>query len=274
MLSTNLYIKKLVINFLRILTNKYNSILEEYFSFVNECNKNYKNKRINKKDFLYFIKENLFVNPKNQNILNELEKEKNKKNKKENKIFIKKRKLSLEHIINRKHLFKNENGNLNSIKRVKSVDEIKTKKKNKIIYSFFKNTKKKNLKNNKEINDKNKKRANSTRKNKQSKSNNLYYKIIDKQNKIENTKLIYKKRNKSSVNLNIDSINKNYEIKLVKKNMEINTDSPQNNNFNNKDLNTKKSDLKSISEKAKKKKKNQNRNNYNKNIINEIKNGY
>ena len=115
MLTTNLYIKKLVINFLRILTNKYNSILEEYFSFVKECNKNYKNKRINKKDFLYFIKENLFVNPKNQNILNEFEKEKNKKKGKENNIFIKKRKTRLEDIISRKHLYNIKNENLNSI---------------------------------------------------------------------------------------------------------------------------------------------------------------
>ena len=51
LLSNNLIVKKLVINFLRVLTNKYNSIFEEYFSFVNECNKKYKNKRINKKDF-------------------------------------------------------------------------------------------------------------------------------------------------------------------------------------------------------------------------------
>ena len=269
MLTTNLYIKKLIINFLRILTNKYNSILEEYFSFVNECNKNYKNKRINKKDFLYFIKENLFVNPKNHIILNEFEREKIKKNRKENNIFIKKRKSSLEDIISRKHLSKNENDNLNSIKRVKSFEEIKSKKKNKIIDCFTKNKKKKKFKNNKEINDKNKKRANSTKKNNQPKSNNLFYKLIEKQNKIEKTKLIYKKRNKSSLSLNIDSINKKYEIKLLKKTMEINYNSLQN---NNKDLNTKKSELKSISEKNKKKKKNQNINNSNKNIINEIKN--
>ena len=272
MLTTNLYIKKLIINFLRILTNKYNSILEEYFSFVKECNKNYKNKRINKKDFLYFIKENLFVNPKNQNILNEFEKEKNKKKGKENNIFIKKRKTSLEDIISRKHLYNIKNENLNSLKRVKSFDEIKENKKSRIIDSYTKSKKKKKLKNNKEINDKNKKRSNSTRKNNQPKSNNLFYRFIDKQNKIEKIKLVYKKRSKSSVSLNIDSINKKYEIKLLKKIMEINTNSLQNNNNKNKDLNTKKSELKYINEKNKKKKKNQNRNNSNKNFINEIKN--
>ena len=271
MLTTNLYIKKLIINFLRILTNNYSSILEEYFSFVNECNKNYKNKRINKKDFLYFIKENLLVNPKNQNILNEFEKQKNKKNGKENNTSIKKRKSSLEDIINRKHLPKIENDKLNSIKRVKSFDEIKTNKNNKIIDNLTKNKKKKKNRNNKEVNDKNKKRANSTRKKNQLKSNNLFYKLIDKQNKTEKTKLIYKNRNKSSVNLNIDSINKKYEIKLLKKTMEINTDSLQNIN-NNKDLNTKKSKLESTSQKNKKNKKKQNRNNSNKYMINKIKN--
>ena len=271
MLTTNLYIKKLIINFLRILTNKYNSILEEYFSFVNECNKNYKNKRINKKDFLYFIRENLFVNPKNKIILSEFEKEKNKK--KRNNILIKKRKSSLEDIICRKNLEQNKNANLNSIKRVKSFDEIKTNKKIEIFDSLTKNKKRKKIKNNKEVNDKNNKRSNSTSKNNLPKNKNIFYKLIDKQNKMEKTKLIYKKRNNSSINLNIDLINKAYETKLLNKPLEINTNFLLNNN--NKKLNIKKYKLKS-SQKNQKNKKNQNKKcskaNSNKNVKNEIKN--
>ncbi len=133
LLSNNLYIKKLIINYIRILTNKYNIILEEYFSFVNECNKNYKNKRINKQDFFYFIKENIIIKEDNQKILNEI---KNKD------IQIKKkRKYSFEKIIN-KEGFENKKNKKKLTKR-KSLDIQFNKNLKKKIISFITKKKKK-----------------------------------------------------------------------------------------------------------------------------------
>ena len=218
LLSKNLYIKKLIINFLRILTNEYNSIFEEYFSFVNECNKNYKIKRINKKDFLYFIKENIIINDINQKILNEFEKDiKLKKvNDKNNKNIL--RRLSFENIINWKKLDYNENL---KIKKRKSFEIHLAKNKKKKMINLTKIQKKKKREN-KKINYFNKKRSNSFEKNnitKKYKFKNSEEEKINIDNIEFNSKssnLIHKKKSKSCLNLNIDLINEEYESNILK----------------------------------------------------------
>ena len=56
--DTNIHIKKVIINFLRVLTQLYGDLLDQYFA----KNKSKKNKRIIKEEFYIFIKENIAPN--------------------------------------------------------------------------------------------------------------------------------------------------------------------------------------------------------------------
>ena len=223
-LSKNLYIKKLIINFLRILTNRYSSILEEYFSFVNECNKSYVNKRINKNDFFYFIKENIIINDFNDKIIKDFERNKDKKESTKNNTSIK-RKDSFENL-NRKKL--NIITNLYLMPRRKSLSiKFEKNQKKKIILSMTKKKKKKknngNISNIKEIINVKKKVSKSfDKKNNKNKDSNLYYKVInDEKEKINDlqennisikSNLFSKKKSKSSMTLNVDLINNEYDL--------------------------------------------------------------
>ena len=61
--ETNIHIKKVIINFLRVLTQIYGDILEDYFL---KLNKKKKNERIKKEEFYFFIKENIAPNYYNE----------------------------------------------------------------------------------------------------------------------------------------------------------------------------------------------------------------
>ena len=183
LISKNLNIKKLIINFLRLLTNKYNTIFEEFFSFVDEYNRNNKdnkNKRVNKKDFFYFIRENVTINENNEIIIKEKEENKDKsKNKK--------RQSSIDNIINRKKLEESKEFKI-VVGRRKSVDtQFKKNQKKNIILKITK--KKKKIKsgniNNKNIENNNEKRSNSLklRNNIVRKDNNIYYNINNEKEK-------------------------------------------------------------------------------------------
>ena len=217
LLSKNLYIKKLIINYIRILTNKYSIILEEYFSFVNESNKNYKNKRINKKDFFYFIKENIINNDDNERILNEIENiDKNKKLKKKRKYSFEKNK------INKIEL--DEKENLNELPRRKSLDvQFGKNQKKKIISFITKKKKKRKMLGNKNATTKeafniNKIRSNSMKKKKYLNEfqniNNTNEEDKNNINQISQDKLDIK-RSKSLVNLNGNLIDEEYESNLI-----------------------------------------------------------
>ena len=75
--ETNIHVKKEIINFLRILTQTYGDILEQYF-LKQSKNKKIKNK-INKAEFYDFIKENIAPNYSNEYLM-ENENDKNIKN--------------------------------------------------------------------------------------------------------------------------------------------------------------------------------------------------
>ena len=65
--DTNIHIKKVIINFLRVLTQLYGDLLDQYFA----KNKSKKNKRIIKEEFYIFIKENIAPNYYNTKIKEE-----------------------------------------------------------------------------------------------------------------------------------------------------------------------------------------------------------
>ena len=216
LLSKNLYIKKLIINFLRILTNKYNSFFEEYFSYVNEGNKTHKNnKRINKKDFFFFIKENIIINEFNEKIIAEFElnKDKGKINKK------KKRKTSIEEDNNYKIKLEDEDLNIN--KRRKSIDIQLGKNQRKKIMSILTKKKKKrrsiaNISNLPDNNSNSKKRSNSLKlKEYQNKYNNDEIDIVNiKDLHLKKGKIIFKKRNKSCFDLGA-YLDEEYEMNII-----------------------------------------------------------
>ena len=81
--GTNIHVKKVIINFLRILTQTYGDILEQYFL---KQSKNKKNNRINKTEFYDFIKENIAPNYSNEDI-KEADVEKSQKKDKDDSIF-------------------------------------------------------------------------------------------------------------------------------------------------------------------------------------------
>ena len=64
--ETNIHVKKVIINFLRILTQTYGDILEQYFYKQGKNKKN--SHRINKKEFYDFINENIAPNYSNEDI--------------------------------------------------------------------------------------------------------------------------------------------------------------------------------------------------------------
>ena len=57
--ETNIHVKKVIINFLRVLTQIYGDLLEQYFL---KMNKKKNKERINKEEFYIFIKENIAPN--------------------------------------------------------------------------------------------------------------------------------------------------------------------------------------------------------------------
>ena len=63
--TTNIHVKKVIINLLRVLTQIYKESLEQYF---NKISKNKKNERITKDEFYSFIKENIAPNYNNEKI--------------------------------------------------------------------------------------------------------------------------------------------------------------------------------------------------------------
>ena len=71
LLSTDLKIKRSIINLLRILTQKYSSILEKYFDNLNNETKKLKGKikRITRNEFYSFIEENILPNDNNIKII-------------------------------------------------------------------------------------------------------------------------------------------------------------------------------------------------------------
>lgn len=83
--TTNIHVKKVIINFLRVLTQNYGDILDQYFL---KGSKNKKNKnRINKDEFYDFIKENIAPNYSNENIKEDDIIDDNKKKEKNTCIF-------------------------------------------------------------------------------------------------------------------------------------------------------------------------------------------
>ena len=200
LLTKNLYIKKQIINFLRIITNKYYSVLEEYFTYANECNKTYKNERINKNDFYFFIKENIIINENNEKIIDEFEQ--NKAKGKNNKKY--KRKESV--IEEKNYKIKTDDIEDLSKKRTKSIDlQLNKNQRKKIIANLSKKRKRIRsiIRNIAFLS--NKKRSNSLRFKKYEKNN----KLDDISNEIKNyelylnsDKFVFRKRNKSGTNLN------------------------------------------------------------------------
>jgi len=63
--ETNIHVKKVIINFLRVLTQIYGDLLEQYFL---KMNKKKNKERINKEKFYIFIKENIAPNYNNKKI--------------------------------------------------------------------------------------------------------------------------------------------------------------------------------------------------------------
>ena len=105
--TTNLHVKKVIINLLRVLTQIYGDILEQYFTKVSKLKKN---ERINKEEFYYFIKENISPNYNNEKILggedstfNLDEKEKNNSQNKNEIIINEKEKIKEEFKIQKRY---------------------------------------------------------------------------------------------------------------------------------------------------------------------------
>ena len=82
--ETNIHVKTVIINFLRILTQTYGDIIEQYFIKFGKKKKD--ENRINKKEFYEFINENIAPNYSNEDILEETINP-NKKNEKDVSIF-------------------------------------------------------------------------------------------------------------------------------------------------------------------------------------------
>ena len=244
LLSKNLIIKKLIINFLRILTNKYNDIFEEYFSFVDECNRNYKNKRITKKEFFFFIKENIIINEYNEKIIRESEKNKDK-----NITFKtnKKRTSSIDNIINRNKLDEVDDGSKIIKKRKSAEIQFNKNQKKKIVLNITKKKKKRKSEiNNINIRDNNntKKRIFfSKEKNYKKNDSNIYYNIIKQEKEKQNvfnkhSSKSFSKKKKKRFLLNDDDDKKD-EINIInykdnennlQNNIEIENDNKKRNN--------------------------------------------
>ena len=159
--ETNIHVKKLIINFLRILTQTYGDILDQYFL---KQKKNKKNKnRIGKEEFYDFIKENIAPNYSNEDIeedeiTNNIKYKKSRKDhlsifnldvEKEYPKIGKKRSKSID---SKEELQKNR-----KLEKFKKILEFKKSPKNKRKNSFSKKRKRKSLfanENNLEVNNK------------------------------------------------------------------------------------------------------------------------
>ena len=196
--TTNINLKKVVMNFIKILTQKYRDNLENYFTNIDAKIKKGKGKinRITKKEFYYFIQENIIPNYYNQTLQENKIISKDEKNKKreDNKIRRKtakvtqKIKLSNE---NEDEYTKDNNNN----KIFEKEGEIKINDNNYIIIDKIKNNDDNNIKNSKYDNIK----------------NNLNE---------DRVKRSLSTKNKNISNLKITILNKNY-LRLIEKN-EIN----------------------------------------------------
>ena len=76
--ETNIHVKKVIINFLRVLTQMYGDLLDQYF--IKERKNKKSKKRINKEEFYDFIKENIAPNYTNADIKDEELRKKSEKN--------------------------------------------------------------------------------------------------------------------------------------------------------------------------------------------------
>ena len=136
--ETNIHVKKVIINFLRVLTQMYGDLLDQYF--IKERKNKKSKKKINKEEFYDFIKENIAPNYTNADIKDE---ELRKKSVKNPSIFFLEEE---EDEIN----INNEQNSINKAqeltkKRSKSLDNNKNKEKkirDKIITNILDNNKK------------------------------------------------------------------------------------------------------------------------------------
>ena len=131
--TNNLRLKKVLINLLRILSQKYGDLLKEHFDSVEtaskKAKKNKKIERITKDEFYYFIKENICSNSHNQKLreLRKYELDASKNGKDEDKIKIGKneRKSSMDSL----NIIKNNIQVENNIISNKKSDIIRNNKK-------------------------------------------------------------------------------------------------------------------------------------------------
>jgi hypothetical protein len=99
--KTNIHIKKAIINLLRVLTQKYGELLDEYFLKETKNKKNNKD-RINKQEFYNFIKENIIPNYYNEKIEKDEDDDNKKTRKRKNSsiIFFKTKNYKISNIKN------------------------------------------------------------------------------------------------------------------------------------------------------------------------------
>ena len=122
--SNNLSLKKVLINLLRVLSQKYGDLLKEYFDSIEAANKkakkNKKIERITKDEFYYFIKENISFNSYNQKLreLRKYELDDSKDENDGNKIMIgtSERKSSMDSLNIIKNNIEEENNKINNEK--------------------------------------------------------------------------------------------------------------------------------------------------------------
>ena len=139
--ETNIHVKKVIINFLRVLTQMYGDLLDQYF--IKERKNKKSKKRINKEEFYDFIKENIAPNYSNADIKDD---DLRKKSEKKISIFFLEEEEDGINIISEENYIDKELMK----KRSKSLDNNKNKDKNRnlrneIITNILDNNKKSNI---------------------------------------------------------------------------------------------------------------------------------
>jgi len=137
--SNNLNLKKVLINLLRVLSQKYGELLKEYFDSIESVNKkakkNKKIERITKEEFYYFIKENICSNNYNQKLreLRKYELDDSNNENDGNKIEIEKneRKSSMDSLNIIKNSIEEENNKINNKKSAFIRNDKKEQKRSK-----------------------------------------------------------------------------------------------------------------------------------------------
>ena len=208
--TTNLNLKKVIINFIKVLTQKYGEILDNYFNNIDSIKKKSKGifNRIDKKEFYYFIEENITPNYFNFLIQNKKESKIKDKN-------INKRKTRHKTMKEIRKIKINKNTECNDLK-----NEVRDNKDNKIDDKnneiMNKNHNENNIKNikndeNKNINNDNKSELNDIDKNHIHLDVNL--KIINENKNKRSSSL----RNKKMSNIKLNFMNKiEYELNKEK----------------------------------------------------------